>query len=74
MSLHNKSINNLSPMNNKQVEEEKPASLFDCIECGKQAVCFWPAFDPDIPSSPYCRECVEKAKMELITKLCMMDR
>lgn len=38
-------------------------------ECGKQAVAFFPVFEPDIPSYPYCRECLDKAKLELATKI-----
>ena len=34
--------------------------------CGKQAVAFWPVIDPDIPSNPYCRECLDKAKIRLL--------
>ena len=34
-----------------------------CIECGKQAVAFWPVIDPDIPSHPYCRACLDKVKV-----------
>lgn len=45
------------------------ASECKCIECGKQAVAWWPVIDPDIPSHPYCRECLDKAKMELMIKL-----
>lgn len=40
-----------------------------CIICGKQAVAFWPMCDPDIPSHPWCRECVDKKKQELYQKL-----
>ena len=40
-----------------------------CVECGAQAVAFWPVVDPDIPSSPYCRACLDKAKTELFCKL-----
>lgn len=40
-----------------------------CVECGKQAEVFWPCIDPDIPSHPYCRECVDKAKLSLIKRL-----
>lgn len=36
-----------------------------CCVCGKQAVAFWPVIDPDIPSEPYCRKCLDKAKKEL---------
>ena len=45
------------------------ASNCKCVKCGKQAEVFWPHCDPDIPSHPYCRECVEKAKAELLMKL-----
>ena len=41
------------------------ASECKCCECGKQAVAFYPVIDPDIPSYPYCRECLDKAKLEL---------
>lgn len=37
-----------------------------CVECGKQAVAFWPIIDPDIPAHPYCRECLNKAKIRLL--------
>ena len=40
-----------------------------CIVCGKQAVAFWPVCDPDIPSHPYCRECLDKEKIKLMVKL-----
>ena len=45
-----------------------------CIGCGKQAVALWPVCDPDIPSHPYCRECLDKAKMELMIKLSEIDK
>ena len=45
------------------------ASECKCIVCGKQAVAFWPVIDPDIPSEPYCRECLDKAKMEAMLNL-----
>lgn len=45
------------------------ASECKCCECGKQAVAFYPVFDPDIPSYPYCRACLDKMKMELARKL-----
>lgn len=42
----------------------------DCkCKCGKQAVCFFPACDPDIKSYPYCRKCVDIEKLKLICKL-----
>lgn len=37
-----------------------------CCICGKQAVAFWPAFDPDVPRNPYCRNCLNKAKMRVM--------
>lgn len=40
-----------------------------CVECGIQAVAFWPVFDPDIKSRPYCRECLVKAQNELLILL-----
>jgi len=40
-----------------------------CCKCGKQAVAFFPTCDPDIPSYPYCRECLDMAKLELLLKL-----
>ena len=50
------------------------ASECKCCVCGKQAVAFWPVFEPDIPSYPYCRECLDKAKMELILMLQEVDK
>ena len=49
----------------------KPIKASDCkcCECGKQAVAFWPVIDPDIPSHPYCRKCLDKAKSELMLKM-----
>lgn len=47
----------------------KKASDCKCCKCGAQAVAFWPCIDPDIPSYPYCRKCLDKAKWELIIKL-----
>ncbi len=38
------------------------ASECKCCICGKQAVAFWPVIDPDIPSHPYCRKCLDKEK------------
>ena len=40
-----------------------------CCRCGKQAVAFWPCFDPDILSYPYCRECLDKEKEKLLISL-----
>ena len=40
-----------------------------CIICGKPAVAFFPVIDPDIPSHPYCAECIDKAKLELAIAL-----
>ena len=45
------------------------ASDCKCVECGEQAVAFWPVIDPDIPSYPYCRKCLNKAKIELLKRL-----
>lgn len=40
-----------------------------CVECGEQAIAFWPCCDPDIPSHPYCRKCLDDIKKELLIKL-----
>ena len=40
-----------------------------CTDCDKEAVCMWPACDPDIQSFPFCRECVEKRKEGIMKKL-----
>ena len=50
------------------------ASDCKCIECGEQAVAFWPVIDPDIPSHPYCRKCLDKAKQQLFIKLTEIDK
>lgn len=42
------------------------ASECKCVECGSQAVAFWPVIDPDIPSRPYCRKCLDKVKVEML--------
>ena len=45
------------------------ASECKCIVCGKQAVAFWPIIDPDIQAEPYCRECLDKAKLRMMLEL-----
>jgi len=45
------------------------ASERKCCKCDEQAVAFWPACDPDIQSSPYCRECLDKVKREFIMSM-----
>lgn len=40
-----------------------------CCVCGRRACAFWPIIDPDIPSHPYCRKCLDKAKAELLMRL-----
>ncbi|MBQ8713040.1 MAG: hypothetical protein IJ551_09535 [Prevotella sp.] len=47
-------------MNNNQVK----ASDCKCCVCGQQAVAFWPVIDPDIPSHPYCRKCLDREKLK----------
>ena len=44
------------------------ASECKCVVCGKQAVAFWPIIDLDIPGRPYCRKCLDEAKMEMLIK------
>lgn len=48
---------------------EIKASDCKCVDCGKQAEIFWPVFDLDIRSYPYCRTCCEKQKQTLLFKL-----
>jgi len=50
------------------------ASECKCCVCGKQAVAFWPVFDPDIPNHPYCRKCLDDAKREMLMELFMTDK
>ena len=50
------------------------ASDCKCVECGEQAVAFWPVIDPDIPSNPYCRKCLDKAKAEVIKRIMAIDQ
>lgn len=52
----------------------KKASDERCCVCGKQAVAYWPVFDPDIPAYPYCRECLDKEKRELMIRLAEIDK
>lgn len=40
-----------------------------CVVCGKQAVAFWPVVDPDIPSLPYCRKCLDKIKIATLMEV-----
>ena len=44
------------------------ASECKCVDCGKQAVAFWPVIDPDIPANPYCRKCLDIAKAAVLIK------
>lgn len=46
---------------------------YKCCKCGKPAVAFWPCIDPDIPSEPYCRECLDKTKREITLKILAND-
>lgn len=45
------------------------ASDCKCIECGKPAVAFWPCIDMDIPSHPYCRQCLTRQQIMAIEGL-----
>ena len=50
-------------------ETKIKASEQKCCVCGKQAIAFWPVVDPDIPSYPYCRGCLDEAKIKLLVEL-----
>ncbi|MHA1197774.1 MAG: hypothetical protein ACTSQF_00255 [Candidatus Heimdallarchaeaceae archaeon] len=52
----------------RQAKDEK------CSDCGKSAVVFFPVFDPDIPSYPYCRKCVNTRKIELLIAMDKSDK
>lgn len=47
------------------------ASDCNCCEegCSNKAVAFFPVFDPDIKSHPYCRGCLDKIKTGLLIML-----
>ena len=45
-----------------------------CVECDKQAVAFYPCIDLDIPSRPYCRKCLDDAKLSLLMKIYGYDK
>lgn len=49
------------------------ASDCKCCVCGEQAVAFWPVIDPDIPSQPYCRKCLDKTKTAVIREIMLKD-
>lgn len=37
-----------------------------CTDCKNNAVAFFPVFDPDIPSYPYCRKCLDTRRISLL--------
>ena len=45
--------------------EQMKAKDKKCVKCGKQAVAFYPV-ELDIPSFPYCRECLDKIKLSVL--------
>ena len=51
----------------------KPSKTFakdqNCIECGAQAVAFYPIIDIDIKAHPYCQDCLDKQRLYLLKKL-----
>lgn len=62
-------IGKMESLKNNMKEDKLYAKDYKCVDCGKQAEVFFPICDPDIPSYPYCRECVDKRKKELMLKL-----
>ena len=40
-----------------------------CCVCGQQAYAFWPAIDPDIPSRPYCRRCLDQIMVKIMLEI-----
>lgn len=49
----------------KTMTQKLEASDYRCCECGKAAVAFYPCVDPDIPSHPYCADCLGKAMVNM---------
>lgn len=37
-----------------------------CNKCESLAIAYWPNIDPDIPSLPWCRRCLDRAKIKLM--------
>ena len=51
------------------------AKDYKCCECKtEQAVAFFPVCDPDIPSYPYCKKCLDKVKIKLLIELNKIDK
>ena len=50
------------------------ASDCKCCKCGQTAVAFYPVVDPDIPSHPYCADCLYDAMVELSKVLWKDDK
>lgn len=50
------------------------ASEYKCRECGAHAVAFYPCVDPDIPSYPYCPDCLAKAMVDMAKKVWPNDK
>ena len=40
-----------------------------CCKCNAVAVAYWPAIDPDIQSYPYCRKCLDNAKLRMLMEM-----
>ena len=59
---------NVSEKNKKTMAGVVKASDCKCC-CGAKAVAFWPCIDPDIPSQPYCRKCLDRTKAAVIRDL-----
>lgn len=57
----------------KRKSKIKYAKNEKCCICKEQAVCFWPIIDPDIPSNPYCRVCVDAAKMRVLRAMSKLN-
>ena len=48
----------------------KPKTIKEpCRKCGKPAVAYWPNVDIDIESLPYCRECLDREKVQMMIDL-----
>ena len=52
----------------------KYAKDFQCVNCANPAVAFFPVCDPDIPSYPYCRKCIDESKKRIMIGILEIDQ
>lgn len=63
------------PISHLPARKVKARDNYCCQKgCGEKAVAFWPCFDPDIRSFPYCRSHLDKAKLDLMIALSDLEQ